>query len=359
MKLNSKEGKNKDQDHFDPRLLEKFYRGECTREEKEQMEAWFISLDNRKEINRKALAEWEKTPDTGNRQDLLEKILYKIHYNLRIEEYEQEKEKGRTVRLKRIIASVAVSIMLIVAGYWFGNTQMPGGNNVYSELHAPYGSRIRFELPDGSRGWLNGGSSLRYSVRFTGRKRMVSLVGEGYFNVKHNPSKPFIVQTGHSRIIALGTSFNVQAFNDTDEEVTLVKGKVVVEESLSNGKYKHLVTMKPGQHIQLDAARGQIVFQDQDVDKYVAWKDGKLVFRNDPLSRVVREMEHYYNVDIEVEDQDLYRYHFHATFENETLFEALRLLTLSSAIDYKICKREKNPDGTFKKRKVILYKKKI
>ena len=82
-----------------------------------------------------------------------------------------------------------------------------------------------------------------------------------------------------------------------------------------------------------------------------------MIFRNDPLERVIMNLTRYYNVEIEVKDEELFKFHFHATFEEETLFETLRLLKLSSAIDYKILPREKNSDGTYKKRKIILYQK--
>jgi len=345
---------------FDPGLLDKFYRGECRPEERDRIERWFIGLDHRKEINRKAEEVWDKTPETGKEKTHLQEILYKIHYELRLEEYRKEKARRRTKRLRRMIASAAAVIVLVAAGLWFGYMKNGGVGNVYSELHAPYGSRVRFELPDGSSGWLNSGSSLKYPVRFRGMKRMVTLQGEAYFDVKHNSAKPFIVQTGSFRVIALGTSFNVQAYHDVnDEEITLVQGKVVIERKMPDNTYRHLLIMKPDEHVVLDAQTGKINEKDLDAGKYVAWKDGKLIFRNDPLDRVVKEMERFYNVDIEVKDAALNKYHFHATFEDETLFEALRLLTISTPMQYEICKREKNPDGTYKKRKVILYQKKI
>jgi ferric-dicitrate binding protein FerR (iron transport regulator) len=195
-------------------------------------------------------------------------------------------------------------------------------------------------------------------VRFTGRKRRVFLEGEGYFKVKPDHTRPFIVRTENTRVVALGTSFNVQAYqNNVNEEVTLVEGRVVVEKKQAEGSFRHLLVMQPGQHVKLNRKTGKVLAIDQETEKYIAWKDGRLVFRNDPLSRIVKEMERFYNVEIEVKDSSLYKYHFHATFEDETLFEALRLLTISTPMGYKICKRKKNEEGVYEKRKVIIYKK--
>ena len=183
------------------------------------------------------------------------------------------------------------------------------------------------------------------------------LNGEGYFNVIRNPKKSFVVTTKYYQVRAWGTSFNVQAYSDLDsfEEVTLESGKVQIEKMKQDGTFKKILDLKPGQHTKMDYFSNCVRIIDNETDKYTAWKDGKLIFRNDPLKRVIRHLQRYYNVEIEVKDEQLFKYHFHATFEEETLFETLRLLKLSSAIGYKICKREKNEDGSYKKRKIILF----
>ncbi len=345
---------------FDPELLEKFYRHECSDEEIYLVEEWFVGLDHRKDINLRVSEEWENTPLTGKQKELLQDILYKIHFDLRVEEFEQEKGKSKIAILNKIFASVAVSVILVLFGLWLGNNYGLGVKNNYSEIRAPYGSRVHFELPDGSTGWLNNGSSLKYPMRFVGGERQVFLVGEGYFDVMHNSNKPFVVQTENNKVVALGTSFNVQAFKgDIEEEVTLIKGEVVVRRKLSDNKYSDILVMKPGQHVELNVNTGEIAFLEQEAEKYISWKDGKMVFRNDPLSSIINEMERFYNVDIEVKDIELFKYHFHATFEDETLYEALRLLTLSTPIKYKISKRVKNTSGTYEKRKIVLYIKNI
>ncbi len=343
---------------IDEQLLGKFYNKECTPEEKLIVEKWFADIENSKEINTRLYKTWEYTSPEGNNEILLNNILYKIHYKINTEALNNKSKNNLIIR--RMIAAAVVLIILVFVGFWTGRHYTPDTKITYARLYAPYGSRINFNLPDGSRGWLNSGSSLKYPLQFKGNNRKVFLHGEGYFNVKHNPDKPFIVQTNDTRVIALGTSFNVQAYSSkcNDREITLVKGKVVVQKKMADNTYKSVYTMRPGQHIELNSVSDKVIMKNKDTEKYVVWKDGVLMFRNDPLERIVKEMQRFYNVNIEVADPKLYSYHFHATFEDETLFEALRLLKISSGIEYKICKREKNPDGSFKKRKIILYAKK-
>ena len=315
------------------------------------------TLKYTKDINGAARKEWDATSTESSRKEHLNEVLYKIHYYLHLKEYREKRGASRYVRLKQSIASVAAAIVIAMAGFWVGGHNISGSRELYTEIHAPSGSRIKFDLPDGSSGWLNSASSLKFPVKFTGKQRKVFLDGEGYFNVKHNRNRPFVVETKKMRVIALGTIFDVQAYDNASStaEVTLVNGKVMVDRKLQNDIYKNVISLKPGEHINLNTHTGKIRLTDQVTDKYTSWKDGKLIFRNDPLNRVITTLEKYYNVNIEVKDKRLYRYHFHATFEDETLFETLRLLKLSSAIDYKIYKRKKNADGTYSKRKVILF----
>ncbi|NJO68090.1 MAG: DUF4974 domain-containing protein [Bacteroidetes bacterium] len=92
-----------------------------------------------------------------------------------------------------------------------------------------------------------------------------------------------------------------------------------------------------------------------DIYKYIAWKDGRLVFRNEPLADVVKKISQIYNVDIELQGKELQNYRYRATFEEESLFEILKLLKLSSPIQYREVKREIMPNGTFTKRKIIIF----
>jgi len=340
---------------IDKELLDKFHNGFCDEEETRLVEKWYADVENSKEIKEWLKPVWDNTPDEGSNNKMLDDLLYKILYQIN-----NNKDSAQNrFKLIHIAAAVSIAIIFLAAGYWLGAGYEGNTKSMYTKLYAPYGSRIRFELPDGSNGWLNSGSSLKYPVRFTGKTRKVFLQGEGFFNVEHNPEKPFIVQTKDTKVTALGTSFNVQAYCGNEREVTLLKGIVVVERKDAGNTYKELLHMKPGQHVKINVKTGGVVTNSKDPEKYVSWKDGILMFRNDPLSRVVKEMELFYNVNIEIMDPKLYQYHFHATFEDETLFEALRLLKISSGIEYKICKREKNDDGTFKKRKVKLYAEKI
>jgi len=342
-------------------LLEKYYQNRCSPEERQYVEECFLSLENYAKVSKAARQEWDETSVEGRDEAKLQAILHRIHSDIHLEEFRKSKEKSWLKKSKSVLLwiSAAVLIPLLILNIWQWQNTVVESKTVFTEITAPNGSRIQFNLPDGSSGWLNGGSSLRFPIRFTKNERIVRLNGEGYFNVIKDSKRSFVVRTKNSRIRALGTSFNVMAYaNHNDiEEITLESGAVVIEKEMKDGSIKKVMTLQPGQHIQIDHLSNAISSTQDGTEKYTAWKDGKLIFRNDPLERVIMNLERHYNVEIQVSDEKLHEYHFHATFEDETLRETLRLLRLSSAIDYKILPREKNVEGKYEKQQIILYHK--
>ncbi len=200
---------------------------------------------------------------------------------------------------------------------------------------------------------------MKYPQNFTGDTRGVILTGEGYFNIAHNPEKPFIVKSGKLNVKALGTKFNVLAY--PGEEIiatTLVEGKVVVEQKLANGNMKTIGSMEPGQHISYHINNEVISSTKGSVEKYIAWKDGKLVFENESIEEVTNRLSRMFNVDFEIAN-DVKDYSYTVTFVDEPLFQILDLMTIATPISYKALARKKLPDGTFSKQKIKIEKKKL
>ena len=226
------------------------------------------------------------------------------------------------------------------------------------EIIAPIGSRTVVQLSDGSEVHLNYGSKIKYPQNFIGNTREVLLSGEGYFNVARNPEKPFIVKTRQLNIKALGTALNVWAYPDEDViKTTLVNGKVVLEQTEIDGEPKTIGTMVPGQHVNYNIKTGAVSSSKGDIAKYIAWKDGKLVFENESIRQVADRLSRMFNVDIEVSD-NIKEYTYTVTFVDEPLFQILDLMTLATPVSYKALPRKKLPDGTFSKQKVVIEKRK-
>ncbi|MGE5406466.1 MAG: FecR family protein [Methanosarcina sp.] len=227
---------------------------------------------------------------------------------------------------------------------------------VYNEVYATFGTRTALRLADSSLVWLNSGSSLKYPDKFTGSTREVYLNGEAYFEVKSKPEMPFLVRTSDIVVKATGTKFNVLGFKKSKEsEVTLVSGKVAVSGIDDTGKDTLISDLFPDQHLVINKCSGDVSMNTEDTYKYISWKDGKLIFRNEPLSVVTKKLSQVYNVDIEIQGEALRDYTYRATFEDETLADILKLLQITSPIGYMELKRAPLPDGTFPRKKVIIY----
>ena len=100
----------------------------------------------------------------------------------------------------------------------------------YNILSTPLGGEYQLVLPDGSKVWLNSGSTLRFPTAFIGSERIVELKGEAYFDIAKNPKMPFLVRTNNAMDIkVLGTQFNVMAYDDEKNiNTTLIEGSVEV-----------------------------------------------------------------------------------------------------------------------------------
>lgn len=160
-------------------------------------------------------------------------------------------------------------------------------------LSTPKGGQYQVVLSDGSRVWLNAASSISYPSSFDGAKeRRVSVTGEVYFEVAHDRSKPFVVASAGQEIKVLGTNFNVNAYGDNGvTATTLLEGSVLVRDSHGVGE-----VLKPMQ--QLVMGRGGSLLRAADAELVMAWKNGKLEFKDAPLSDILAEVARWYDLEI-------------------------------------------------------------
>lgn len=339
--------------------IERYIKGESDRNERIYVESLFVNNGDKDYILRNLVREdWENITKGQDKEDvdligLLDKIHHTIHRN------ENVRRKAPLKRLIRIYVRAAAILLLpfLIAGsFLFGYLLKSGkpspDRQALTTIYAPMGSRVSFILPDSTTGMLNSGSHLSYSLPFTGN-RNVGLEGEAWFDVKKDEAHPFEINTGKSNVKVLGTTFNISAYPaESYIEVVLVEGKVEF-----NKKDGEKIYLNPSER--LVCRSDKITKLSVDPTKYYAWTEGKLVFRGDPMAEVARRIERWYNVKIIIADEELERYSFRGTFQDDSIEEVLRFLSLTSPIGYKITPRALMDDGTFKKEEIIIYKLKI
>jgi ferric-dicitrate binding protein FerR (iron transport regulator) len=172
-----------------------------------------------------------------------------------------------------------------------GGADRGGDDNatVYNTISAPRGGQFSFVLEDGTRVWLNAGSSIRFPTNFSGDRREVEMTGEAYFEVAHQDKLPFIVHAGERQIEDIGTHFNVNAYPDEPEmKTTLIEGSVKIGN----------VVLRPGEQLGLDSIGRERLVSHADIEEAMAWKNGLFVFNGADIETVMRSIERWYDVSI-------------------------------------------------------------
>jgi len=163
-----------------------------------------------------------------------------------------------------------------------------------NKLIVPYGKRSSIILSDGSKVWLNSGSVLEFPTRFDSKMREINLLsGEIYVDVVENKNSPFFVKTPDINLEVFGTQFNVITYKDLSPSVILVEGKVSVQFHNAD-----ITILKPGEKVEYTLS-GTVERHKVNVEEFISWKDGYLIFHNTPLTEVLKQVERYYNLSFD------------------------------------------------------------
>ncbi len=247
---------------------------------------------------------------------------------------------SRSVALYKWVAGIAavLFIALLTTTLVFFELKPQGRNMaaVLNEVIAPAGYIKDFRLPDGTRVWLNPGSSLTYSENMMNEGiRDVRLWGQAYFDVAPGKENPFILQLGDVGLKVTGTSFNARNYkDDTNIEIVLKTGEVKLFEGFYADAVKFTL-LQAGEMARFTKGTHEFKIEKTNVDKYISWTQGILMFRDNHLSEVFKQMERWYNVRILVEDPEINNYLFTATIKNEKLDRILRLIEYTSNLECK------------------------
>lgn len=203
-----------------------------------------------------------------------------------------------------------------------------------NSLEVPPGRRTKVVLADGTQVWLNSGTSLKYPVVFKGDKREISLEGEAYFDVAHNPAKPFIVHSGDLTVRVLGTAFGVRTFHG-EIKTALIRGSVEL-------KAKHQVQkLSPGQVGQYNTQSTTLSLSDEEARGIVAWKDNMLYFDNVDLDEIAETLGRTYDYEFVFDNPALKKLSFtidlQRTTDIETVLDYLKMSL--QTVDFKVSGR--------------------
>jgi transmembrane sensor len=305
------------------RLMDRYLTGRATMEETRLVEA-FVESQERK----------QRLPDQGVSDSLWQGIAVAI----------QEEEAAPVAHAHRWrgYAIIACSLIVIAFFGYFGYHEYARSTRELITKTAPYGEKSIITLTDGSKVFLNSGSSISFPRVFDKSAREITLKGEAFFEVTRNPQQPFIVKAGNLVTRVLGTSFNIQAFDSNNISVSVATGRVQVTDSsegASQSESAQTVYLDPSQQVSYTNNRFNVSYVE--IEKIVSWKNNTLRFDETPLSTVGAVLTRWYDVEISFDNNDIINCRINGQFKGQRLEDVLRSIQYMYNIQYEIINSNK------------------
>lgn len=319
-------------------LAQRYLDNKCTRQEMDELLDYVHKYPENEHFNTILQDFWNAEKSSGESRDLAWKDM-----KTRISEVSanetlptNEGTRNRAGFLWKIAAS-----LLIVAACFAGFIFWPENQAAsLAEDHSSPENSVKTAnehrlvvLSDGSKVWINGNSKLTCAPAFNNETREVTLYGEAFFDIRHDPGRPFIITTGKVKTTVLGTAFNIRAFpGEKAVTVTVTRGKVLVEAENNKGG---MITAN--QQITLDLPSEQLEAHTVDAEAVSQWIKDDLVLYNITLGEVEEILEERYSVDIRFDNTVLKNCRFTSTFfQHASLDEVLTAICLVNGASYEI-----------------------
>ncbi|MDD2798345.1 MAG: FecR family protein [Bacteroidales bacterium] len=308
-------------------LFEKYLRNDITVMELSELKAFIL--------NNETIDEWMKDELMNSSTEISMEEQEKMWRGIKEGVIHHSAKKKNVVTLqKRMIeytkwaAILILPLLSVLFTYYYLNGNQ---RNMPVKVYAQRGEKAIVSLPDGTKVWLNSESTVSYDNTFNHRNRKVSLVGEAYFEVRPDKTRPFIVETKALDVQALGTKFNVRAFDESNEvTVVLLSGKVKVY-----NEYNSAILM-PNEAIRFNTISHSSVKSKVYAQDFTTWKDGVIRFNNEDFESIARTLSRIYNVNIVIETPSLKKQKFTGIVGSSGLNNILNILSMTSTMEYRM-----------------------
>jgi ferric-dicitrate binding protein FerR (iron transport regulator) len=242
----------------------------------------------------------------------------------------------QSLRLWNFMKYAAIVVITLLGGYLIGSNDF---NNeiTMNEIFVPNGNRSSVVLPDGTKVWLNNGTKLIYPEDFKGKNRIVELEGEGFFDVTHDKTHPFIVKIGENRIKVLGTKFALVAYpNDKFIKAELISGQIQfdIKERNQADKFNSYL-MNPSQSFVFDKSSGKISESKITDNFYNYWLNGKYQFKDMTFEELAKKIERIYNVEVIFEEGTIKKCLFSGTLSiNDNIYTLMEVFESVAGVPF-------------------------
>ena len=278
-------------------IIQQFFDNSYTEETEKKVQQWLVDDEYQQEKKQKLRFVWDHLDSTidGAGYQSLEQIKIKLGFPGNKKKYGKVLSPGFLLR----IAVVIIPVLIIAGAAYFLMNDIGKNNQIL--VSVPNGQKRELVLPDGSKVWVNAGSTIRYPEQMKGKVRLVDLEGEAYFDVAKDPECPFIVNTNSMSVEALGTEFNIAAYPGNSQVIaTLAYGKIRVN-LIQNGDTGSYV-LYPDDQLVYNKKNGETLVHVVSPNDATGWKNGKLIFQDATFSDIAGTLERHYDITIRLEN---------------------------------------------------------
>ncbi|GAB5531574.1 MAG: hypothetical protein Roseis3KO_33510 [Roseivirga sp.] len=333
-------------------LIRAFLKGECSEKELQELRFWLSLPENKEEAESLFKMKWEEISgdelitdyDKESVFDGIQAKVRELEKPAPITHTTKDRVAYGYPRKKRGARGIKVVVglaMILLIGYFVIPSPETNSDSSIEQITrvAPRGYRNTITLMDGSTATLNSESSITYAKDFGKEDRIIYLTGEAFFRVARDETKPFVVISKDLKTTALGTSFNVNAYEGNDEAISLATGKVKVElKTVQNSDTpREEMILTPGEQAVWAGESSGLTKRDFDFREILSWKNNVIYFNNTELKSMIRVLEKWYDVQITIEG-NTNRLTDHGTgkFKNESLENVLSSLGFTMGFTYQI-----------------------
>ncbi|MFH5834318.1 FecR domain-containing protein [Halalkalibaculum sp. DA384] len=316
-------------------LLHRYLTGECTPEQRQQVESWLESDPRNREFMNSLERIWSVEPAPETQVDA--RAAWE-EFETRMVPVAVRQRPSRGGDYARMIAyGLSAAAVILVAFLFFqqvpaGEQSPPGPVATSQEIVTERGQRTTVRLGDGTRVQLNADSRLQIPGDYLQSGRQVRLQGEAYFEVEPDPDQPFLVHTQGTYTKVLGTKFGVRAYpEDARVQVVVTEGKVELGRPSGGIGARQLTRNQVGVLLAGGETR---VSEQANLQPYLGWTEGRLVFEDTPFLEVRRQLERWYDIQITLADSTLGQRRLTASFSGEPMTEVLSIVALSTDMSY-------------------------
>lgn len=310
-------------------IFERYIQNRANQDEVRRLSVW---IKNNQEISlwlEQQIMASSSTIDSEVRMRMLRNIETAIGSENKVDDQKQNRIRFQLNKWMRVAAMFILPLLTAGGVYFYMSRESSSAPLV---IAVERGQKANITLPDGSKVWLNSQSKLTYSANFNIKKRELQLDGEAYFEVAHNPNKPFIVQSNDISVEALGTAFGMKAYNE-DKLISsiLMRGKVRV--TTPDGE----AILMPNDRIMYDkTTRKKVKNAVTNATDFTGWIHNELRFENESLGDIAKTIQRIYNVDIVFSTVKLKNQRYTGTINNNSLESVLNIISLTSPVLFQI-----------------------